>query len=121
MPSPRLIPVSGGWAEGEPFGNAAEAWFWCVAGETARLEGARPRAGCAETIRPCETADILRSVDRLYRARTLLPAHLKVLVHFGRRFTPPDGTSRPQRRSARLWDEALARLEPVLRSKGIVA
>lgn len=117
----RAIFHGGLWAEGEPFADAAEAWFWCVAGETARLEGARPTAGCAETVRPCEPSDILRSVDRLYRARTLLPQHLKVLVHFGQRFAVPDGASRPQRRSARLWHEALSRLEPVLRSKGIVA
>lgn len=108
-------------AAGEPFGDATEAWFWCVAAETARQDGARPRAGEAAVERPCEPADILRSIDRLYRDRTLLPAHLKVLVHFGRRFAPPDGTARPHRRAARLWAEAMARIEPVLRNKGIVA
>ncbi|MFN4090822.1 MAG: hypothetical protein ACK4QW_17505 [Alphaproteobacteria bacterium] len=108
-------------AEGEPFASAADAWFWCVAGETARIDGARPRAGCAETPRPCEPGDILRSVDRLYRARMLLPAHVKVLVHFGRRFETPGGGTHPRRRAARLWAEALERLEPALRAKGIVA
>ncbi len=114
----RAVPFA---AEGEPFDTATAAWFWCVAAETARQDGARPRAGEAEVERPCEPADILRSIDRLYRDRTLLPAHLKVLVHFGRRFAAPDGTARPHRRAARLWAEAMARLEPVLRNKGIVA
>ena len=71
--------------------------------------------------RPCEPLDILHSVDRLYRQRRLVREHLEVLVDYGRRLAPPDPTWREEAHAARLWDEAIDRLTPVLRRKGILA
>ena len=106
---------------GEPFRDAAEAWFWCALGLIARRDGARLQAGLARVPRPCEPLDVLKSVDRLYRTRMLDREHLAVLCDFGERAYAPDGSWPREARAARLWAEALARIEPVLRRKGIVA
>ena len=54
--------------EGQPFATAEEAWFWLMRWRRAWLDGARFRAGRSDRPRPCEPVDILRVVDRLYRA-----------------------------------------------------
>lgn len=103
-----------------PFASVEEAWFWFAEAQAARQEGARIRAGLALLPRPCEPLDILRVVDRLYRQRRLLRDHLLVLARHGRRHMAPDPTRRHEARDATLWREALDRLEPVLKAKGIV-
>ena len=106
-------PSSPATAPGEPFASADEAWFWCVLSTTARHDGARLRAGLAEVPRPCEPLDILHS--------DALAGELDLLVDYGRRLAPPDPTWREEAHAARLWDEAIDRLTPVLRRKGILA
>ncbi len=103
-----------------PFVSAEEAWFWFMQNHAARCAGARIRAGEGLVARPCEPVDVLRALDRLYRQRRLLRDHLAVLAHYGRRLMAPDPRRRREQRACSLWDEALARLEPVLRRKGIV-
>jgi hypothetical protein len=103
-----------------PFSSAEEAWFWFVAAQSARQEGARVTAGVGLLPRPCEPLDILKIIDRLYRQRRLLRDHLLVLRHYGRRHLPPDSRRVKEMRAYTLWAEALDRMELVMIRKGIV-
>lgn len=102
------------------FESAEEAWLWFILAQEARNEGARFTAGLSLTPRPCEPADILKCVERLYRNRRLMMDHLLVLRHYGKRQLPPDARRIKEARAYTLWHEALARLEPLLEKKGIV-
>ena len=104
-----------------PFGSVEEAWFWFMQANEARQAGAKVVAGLGATPRPCEPLDMLRVIDRLYRNRRLMLEHLRVLAHYGRRLMAPDPQRGSEARAARLWTEALGRMEPTLRGKGIVA
>lgn len=103
-----------------PFSSAEEVWFWFVAAQEARSDGARYMAGAGLIARPCEPVDILKILDRLYRNRRLLRDHLLVLRHYGRRRMAPDPRRIKELRAYGLWREAMMRIEPVLESKGIV-
>lgn len=70
--------------------------------------------------RPCEPADILKIVDRLYRNRRLVRDHLYVLRYYGRRQMPPDANRHKEVRAYHLWHEAMDRIEPLLLDKGIL-
>lgn len=107
-------------AETLEFTDAEEAWFWFIAAYEARQSGARIVAGAGSLPRPCEPLDILRVVDRLYRQRRLFADHLRVLNFYGRRGSPPDPRRDRERKAYGLWQEALMRIEPMLRMKGIV-
>lgn len=120
MPRDRFVPRVHTEAPAVPFDSAEQAWFWFMQSYEARCAGARLRAGEGELRRPCEPLDVLRAVDRLYRQRRLVRDHLAVLAHYGRRLMAPDPRRRLEQRAHGLWDEALARLDPVLRRKGIV-
>lgn len=106
-------------AEGTPFDSGEEAWFWSVQAQDAKAAGARIVAGRGLVQRPCEPADVLRVVDRLYRNRQLVRDHLHVLVHYGRRLSAPDPDRQREQRAHLLWREAFDRVNPVLRDKGI--
>lgn len=106
---------------GEPFNNAEEAWFWFIKAQQARNEGARIQAGLSLTQRPCEPADILKILDRLYRNRMVLRDHLLVLRYYGRLQMAPDPHRVKEARAATIWHEAISKLEPVLIRKGIIA
>lgn len=103
-----------------PFDSVEEAWFWFIPAQEAKLAGARIRAGQGLVPRPCEPADILGAVDRLYRQRRLLRDHLLVMAHYGRRQMAPEADRPRETRDHSLWVEALSILAPVLRDKGIV-
>lgn len=103
-----------------PFRDAEEAWFWFIAAQQARADGARFTAGASLYPRPCEPLDILKVLDQLYRNRRLLRDHLLVLRHYGRRHMPPDPRRVKEQRARTLWLEAMERIEPVLVQKGIV-
>ena len=103
-----------------PFDSAEEAWFWFIDAQSARNDGARFTAGLGLYPRPCEPTDILKVLNRLYRGRMILMDHLLVLRHYGRRKLPPDDRRPKEARAAKLWAEALAKLEEALESKGIV-
>lgn len=104
----------------EPFDDAVEAWFWFIQAQQARTDGARFTSGLGLVTRPCEPADILNVLNRLYRGRRLMMDHLLVLRHYGRRQMAPDPTRAKEIRAHDLWVEAFARIEPVLIDKGIV-
>ncbi len=103
-----------------PFDNVEEAWFWFVAAQGAREDGARFVSGIGTVSRPCEPVDVLKILDELYRKRRLLRDHLLVLRHYGRRIMPPDARRVKEKRAAFLWQQAMERLEPVMQRKGIV-
>ena len=103
-----------------PFESAEEAWFWFIAAQQAKEEGARITAGQSLTPRPCEPVDIFRVLDRLYRGRMVLWDHVLVLKHYGKRGMKPDSFRPNEAHAARLWQEALEKLEEALVAKGIV-
>lgn len=104
----------------EPFNSAEEAWFWFLAAQAARNDGARVSAGAGLVARPCIPDDIYNVLNRLHRDRRLLMEHLLVLRHYGRRQMPPDPRRMKEVRAFHLWKEALERMEPLLVRKGIV-
>ncbi len=104
-----------------PFDNVEEAWFWFIAAQQARNDGARFVAGSGLLNRPCEPVDILKILDNLHRKRRLLRDHLLVLRHYGRRNMPPDYRRAKERRAAVLWQEAMERLKTPMENKGIIA
>lgn len=103
-----------------PFESAEEAWFWFVAAQAAKNDGARYVSGAGLYNRPCEPVDILKTLDRLYRSRRLVRDHLLVLRHYGRRNMAPDPDRIKEARAHYLWYEALERIEEILISKNIV-
>lgn len=103
-----------------PFETTEEAWFWFIAAQTARNDGARLVAGSSVIPRPCEPVDILNILNRMHRGRLLLWDHLLVLRHYGVRNFPPDSHRLKEARAFRLWAEAMAKLEDVFIAKGIV-
>ena len=106
--------------QAEPFASTAAAWFWAMTGYIARLEGGRPHPEAGRVLRVCEPGDIIRVFLRLQRDQQLTPAHVAVLVRYGREGIAPDARLPRQRSHAALWQGGLATMEPVLRRKGIV-
>jgi len=103
-----------------PFENAEEAWFWFMAANDAKNDGAKFVAGAGLYKRPCEPIDILKVLDRLHRNRRLHRDHLLVLRHYGRRHVAPDPFRAKEKRAHHLWSQALERIEETLVKKGIV-
>ena len=100
-----------------------DLWFWfmrqrCPDGTTA----GRPRAVVAAQGEDgsCHPLDVFRVVDGLYRRRRLDRDHLAVLGHYGRRQSPPDPRRRREQRAELIWREALERLAPALRRRGLI-
>lgn len=114
-------PPRGAEARGEPFRSAEEAWFWTMAALVARREGARFVANKALVSRPCEPDDVVKCLDTLYRRRRIDLVHARILRIWGERQTAPNPIYASERCDARLWREAIGRLEWPLRVKGIVA
>lgn len=102
---------------GFAFANAADAWFWTMLALRSRHEGATGSTNSVE--RPCEPDDVMRCVDQLYRNRQIGLSHARVLRHWGERQVAPDRAAHAGD-DARLWREALDRLETPLRNKGII-
>ena len=121
VPRDSYLPRPPSDAPTTPFGSVEEAWFWFIQANEARQSGAKIVAGKGATARPCEPLDVLRVIDRLYRNRRLMLDHVRVLAHYGRRLMAPDPLRSHEAKASLLWCEALGRMEPVLRGKGIVA
>jgi hypothetical protein len=107
--------------DGQPFGNAEDAWLWTMAALIARREGARYTAKKGVVSRPCDPDDVVKCLDGLYRQRRIDLAHARILRIWGERQMAPSLAVAAERRDHRLWVEALERLEWPLRVKGIVA
>lgn len=118
--SDRNIPHTTNTNNAAAFHSAEEAWFWFIAAQGAKNDGARVTAGQGSLSRPCEPSDIFQVVNRLYRQRRLLMDHLLVLRHYGKRHMAPDPRRVKEARANLLWREALSRIEVVLERKGIV-
>ncbi len=103
-----------------PFRDAEEAWFWTMAALRARHDGARTNRNPHATPRPCEPDDVVKCLDGLYRQRRIDLVHARILRIWGERGTAPNPAWASERCDARLWREAMARLEWKLRVKGIV-
>lgn len=101
-----------------PFENSEEAWFWCCLCES--LGNERARAQGARVLRPCESADIKISLNRLMRDGRLTEHHVRVLSKYGYKQIPPHENFGQPRRECSLWREALHLLENILMLKGIV-
>ena len=111
MPVPDAAPESGCEM---PFNNAEEAWFWFMSWRLVVEDGGAP--GHEGRGRPCTPFDMLACLRRLAAPGLLTRRHLQVLARSGRRLEAP--VHGPL---ARLWAEGMARLEGLLRAKGIVA
>ncbi len=101
-----------------PFRSAAEAWFWTMGALRARRENSGRGTGGLR--RPCDPDDIVLCLDRLYRGAKIDLRHARILRIWGERQIAPDTQHHAERDEARVWGEALARLEWPLRVKGIV-
>lgn len=120
MTTDKYTPKPSSTAAALPFADAAEAWFWFIQAQQARMDGARVVSGQGLVPRPCEPVDILNVISQLHRSRRLLIDHILVLRHYGRRMMAPDPRRVKEMRAHKLWAEALERIEPVLIRKGIV-
>jgi hypothetical protein len=119
--APTRTAILASLAKAEPFASAEEAWFWTMAALIARREGARLAAGRGAVIRPCEPDDVVKCLDRLYRQRRIELHHARILKLWGERGTAPNPRFPAERGDARLWREAMERLDFPLRQKGIVS
>ena len=102
----------------EPFASVEQAWFWTMSALAARRDGTG--RGSAGTARPCDPDDIIKSLDGLYRQRRIDLLHARVLRIWGERQCAPDPRYPLERSDARIWREAMDRLEWPLRVKGIL-
>jgi hypothetical protein len=101
------------------FESAEEAWFWYC-----KYENKSPykmKNSNRVIIRPCVVDDIYLAVSKLYLAKKISERHLKTLIKYGRLFCPPDARVREEEMEALWWDDAMDKLETILRKKGIVA
>ena len=100
------------------FRTAAEAWLWTMGALRARRDNSG--RGTAGVPRPCDPDDVVLCLDRLYRVGKIDLRHARILRIWGERQMAPDGHHHAERDEARLWNEALTRLEWPLRVNGIV-
>jgi hypothetical protein len=105
-------------AHAEPFRDAESAWFWTMAALAARRDGSRSSA--PRIPRCCDPDDVLRSLDQLYRRRRIDLLHARIMRVWGERGIAPNPAHARERCDARIWREAMDRLEWPLRMKGIV-
>ena len=111
MPASSHPPIS---PAGEaPFRSAEEAWFWFMSWRLMVEGGGTP--GYEGRGRPCSPLDMLACLRRLVKPGGLTRRQLQVLTAFGRRLEAPGHGP-----LARLWRDGMARLDGVLRAKGIV-
>ena len=105
----------------EKFATAEEAWFWFIRCERAREEGARraPK-GNAITVPPCEPADIIRTLQRMYDTDILLPTHAYILGFYGEQERPPDPNIHEEVLDWVLWIDAFDYIEAAFREKGFI-
>ena len=119
-PSPATLRRAGGGGvpRSVPFRSVEQAWHWTMAALSARRDGTR-RSGSGP-VRPCDPDDIVRWLEQLYHQQRVGLLHARVLRVWGERQGTPDANYPGEREEARLWREALDRLEWPLRIKGIV-
>lgn len=98
-----------------PFRSTEQAWFWTIA----MLQPTAAPLGPAE-IRASRLDVILKCLDQLYRRRRIDLMHARILRIWGLRGRGPDPRRPGERSDARIWREAIDRLDWPLRMKGVV-
>jgi hypothetical protein len=102
-----------------PFKSAEEAWFWYCRNEE-RNKTLRSYSR-SDFERPCRPDDVYIVAARLYISKRLSERHIRTMVEFGRRQLVPDPRVREEEAAALWWDDAMDKMEQVLRAKGVVA
>lgn len=100
------------------FDCAEDAWFWYCKYE--KRTPYKSNNSNDVVIRPCVVDDIYLCVVKLYLAKKISERHIKTLVKYGRMLCPPDVRIKDEELEALWWDDAMDKLETVLRKKGIV-
>lgn len=100
------------------FSCAEEAWFWYCKYE--KRTPYKTKNSNKVVVRPCLLDDIYLSVEKLYWAKKISNRHVKTLIKYGRMLCPPDARIKDEEMEALWWDDAMDKLETVLRKKGIV-
>ncbi|MBD5398134.1 hypothetical protein HDR60_01345 [bacterium] len=100
------------------FECAEDAWFWYCKYE--KRNPYKSNNSNKVIVRPCMLDDIYLSVVKLYLAKKISERHLKTLIKYGRLQCPPDSRIKDEEMEALWWDDAIDKLETVLRKKGIV-
>ncbi len=100
------------------FDCAEDAWFWYCKYE--KRTPYKSNNSNSVVIRPCVIDDIYLCVVKLYLAKKISERHIKTLVKYGRMLCPPDARVKDEAMEALWWDDAMDKLETVLRKKGIV-
>ncbi len=77
-------------------------------------------AGPTRARPPPEIGVVLKTLDRLYRRRRIDLVHARILRIWGLRRKAPDPARPGERSDARIWREAIDRLDWPLRQAGIV-
>jgi hypothetical protein len=102
-----------------PFCHADEAWFWAVGALQARRDGCRS-ATSTRVERPCDPDDVVICVEQLYQNGVINHIHTRVLAKWGARRLAPSERHAAEAQEARIWREALDRVERSLCERGIV-
>lgn len=102
----------------EPFRDAEQAWFWTMGALAARRDGGGGNG--PRVARPCDPDDVVKCLDQLYRRRRIDLVHVRILRIWGERQAAPNPAYPREACDARLWREAMERLDWPLRVKGIV-
>lgn len=93
-----------------PSETPATVWLWCV---RCRINDRHGVLGASD--RAYSPEDVIQCVDRLYRQRRIDLMHARVLRIWGERQEIP--AVEPD---ARIWNEAMDRLDRPMRKKGII-
>ncbi len=100
--------------------SGEEAWFWTMAIILARRDGAGLAWRPDQALRPCDPEDVIKCLNLLYERRCVALLHARILRVWGERQMAPDASVPGQADEARLWQQAMGRLEWALRGRGIV-
>ena len=121
-PAARSALSKGPQRRGRPFEDAEACIIWMVQTLTAEPEGAPRKAGSRQaTPAICMPAEVVKCLDTLYRRRRIDLHHVRILRLWGHRGRAPDAANPMEKAEARVWREALDRLDWPLRSLGIIS
>lgn len=102
---------------GEPFRDAEACLVWTIRQLAAEAEAEKKPARAAI----CSPHEVVKCLDKLYRQRRIDLHHVRILRLWAHRGRAPDPRNPIERADARIWREALDRLEWPLRTLGIVS
>ena len=92
-----------------PFTSVEAAWFRAV-------PALQPGTAAAPWV-----SGVVKCLDTLYRQRRIDLLHARILRIWGLRGVAPNPSRMRERSDWRIWQEAMERLDPLLRARGIVA